>query len=100
MLNFLSFHPFPSARSTYGEYISAFTSSVGKEKGGILKLLGEVENKGEWDEVALAQYSTLGHFADMMSDAKYQSVNKRFRLPALRDTCILMTTEVDLEWGV
>jgi len=99
MLNFMSFHPFPSARTSYGDYIRAFTSSVGKEKGGIVKMLGEVEDKGEWDEVALAQYSSLGHFADMMSDPKYQEVNRRLRLPALRDTCILMTTEVELGWG-
>lgn len=62
-------------------------------------MLGRVEEKGEWDEVVLAQYASLGHFADMLSDEKYQDVNRRLRLPALRDTCILMTTEVELGWG-
>jgi len=62
-------------------------------------MIGPVEDKGEWNEVVLAQYASLGHFADMMSDKKYQDVNRRLRLPALRDTCILMTTEVDLVWG-
>lgn len=29
-----------------------------------------------------------------------QKANFELRLPALRDTCILMTSEVDLEWGI
>ena len=55
---------------------------------------------GRWDEVVLAQYSSLEHFADMMADGDYQEINRRFRLGALKDTCILMTTEIELDWCV
>jgi hypothetical protein len=48
----------------------------------------------------MAQYSTLEHFADMMADTEYQEINRRFRLGALSDTCILMTTEIELDWSV
>jgi hypothetical protein len=45
----------------------------------------------------LAQYSSLEHFADMMADGDYQEI---IRLGALKDTCILMTTEIELDWCV
>jgi hypothetical protein len=54
---------------------------------------------GEWEEVVLAGYASLRHFADMLADKYYQDVNLKLRLPALRDTCILMTSEVKLDWG-
>jgi hypothetical protein len=62
-----------------------------------------VEGKGmigEWEEVVLAGYASLRHFADMLADKYYQDVNLKLRLPALRETCILMTSEVNSDGGV
>ncbi|OCL09824.1 hypothetical protein AOQ84DRAFT_220342 [Glonium stellatum] len=71
MLNFLSFHPFASARAAYAAYIEAFKTSIGSKRGGTLKLLGNTVAKGEWDKVAMAQYPSLEYFADMMADPVY-----------------------------
>jgi hypothetical protein len=48
---------------------------------------------GESEEVALVGYSSFQHFADMLSYEEYWEVNLRLRLPILKDTCILMTSE-------
>jgi hypothetical protein len=53
------------------------------------------EDAEGWDEVALAQYPNFELFMDMLASEDYQTVNHRDRLPALRDTCILCTSEVD-----
>lgn len=100
MLNFIAFHPFVSAKESYAKYIDGFKASVGSKRGGLLKVYGETVEMGIWDQVALAQYPSLEHFADMAADPDYQELNHKFRLSALRDTCILMTTEVNLDWGV
>ena len=48
-------------------------------------------------QVALAHYPSLEHFADMIASEDYQDVNMRYRVPSLRDTCILCTSEVEIE---
>ena len=63
---------------------------------------GEVVGDGSaggdhWDEIALAHYPSILHFRDMLVDGEYQEVNKRHRVPSLRDTCILMTSEIAVE---
>jgi len=68
MLNFLSFHPFPQARTSYSAYIEAFKAGMGSKRGGAVKIIGETVEMGEWDEVVLAQYSSLEHFTDMCAD--------------------------------
>jgi len=100
MLNFISFRPFESAQKSYSSYIEAFKSSVGSKRGGAVKVIGKTVQQGEWDEVVLAQYSSLEHFADMMADPEYHKINMELRLPALRDTCLLMTTELELDWKI
>ncbi|KAE9362782.1 hypothetical protein N431DRAFT_475621 [Stipitochalara longipes BDJ] len=105
MLNLVSFQPFESCRKSYAEYVDALKAGIGTRHGACLKVWGDagVEEKGvvgEWEEVVLAGYSSLKHFADMLADEDYQDVNLRLRLPALRDTCILMTSEVKLDWRV
>lgn len=100
MLNLISFRPFPAARKSYAEYIEAFKAGMGSKRGGIVKLLGETVEEGDWDELVIAQYSSLKHFVDMTCDPGYQKANQKLRLPALRDTCILMTTELELDWEV
>ncbi|KAI1613632.1 hypothetical protein EDD37DRAFT_643792 [Exophiala viscosa] len=64
--------------------------SVGAAEGG----------KGEgkkWDEFALASYPSILHFADMLASEDYQAVNLKYRVPALEDTLILCTSEIEVE---
>lgn len=103
MLNLLAFKPGRAAHESYKRYGAAFASSIGSRRGGLAKVVGKVvggqgtegEDSAGWDEVALAQYPSFAHFADMLASEDYQEVNHRERLPALEDTCILCTSEVD-----
>lgn len=47
-----------------------------------------------WDEIAIAHYPSLHHFAAMAGSNDYQWVNKKHRVPSLRDTFILCTMEI------
>ncbi|PQE06822.1 hypothetical protein CJF32_00010412 [Rutstroemia sp. NJR-2017a WRK4] len=96
MLNLLSFHP--GKKDQYLQYGSAFAKSIGSKRGGVAKIVGTViDDKNEgWDEIALAHYPSIDHFADMLASEDYQEVNHKYRVGSLRDTCILCTTEVDL----
>jgi hypothetical protein len=103
MLNLLAFHPSPEAHESYKKYGQAFAKSIGSRRGGNAKVVGRVVPKqgtqGEdtqgWEEVALAHYPSIPHFIDMLASEDYQEVNHQYRLPALRDTCILCTSELD-----
>lgn len=107
MLNLLSFKPSKEAHESYKVYGKAFADSIGSRRGGNAKLVGKVvpdqgtsnEDKYGWDEIALAHYPSIRHFVDMLASEDYQKVNHESRLPALRDTCILCTTELDPEVG-
>ncbi|QDS69748.1 hypothetical protein FKW77_010122 [Venturia effusa] len=48
----------------------------------------------KWDEIAIAHYPSLLHFAAMAGSRDYQSVNHAHRIPSLRDTFILCTMEI------
>lgn len=103
MLNLLAFKPGPEAHESYKRYGKAFAESIGSKRGGLAKIVGKVvpgqgtegEDAEGWDEVALAHYPNFSMFMDMLASEDYQAVNHRDRLPALRDTCILCTSEVD-----
>jgi hypothetical protein len=103
MLNLLAFKPGPEAHESYKRYGKAFAESIGSKRGGLAKIVGKVvpgqgtegEDAEGWDEVALAHYPNFAMFMDMLASEDYQAVNHRDRLPALRDTCILCTSEVD-----
>lgn len=100
MLNLLAFKP--SMHASYLTYGKAFADSIGSTRGGNAKLVGNVVDplqvKGEgWDEFALAHYPSILHFADMLASEDYQAVNLKYRVPSLRDTCILCTSEIDIE---
>lgn len=105
MLNLLSFKPGKEAHESYLRYGKAFAESIGSKRGGNAKVVGKVvpdqgtadEDKYGWDEIALAHYPSIRHFVDMLGSEDYQAVNHKDRLPALRDTCILCTTELDPE---
>lgn len=103
MLNFLSFKP--DMKHSYLQYGKAFAESIGSKRGGNAKIVGTVvdvdgqrkkEGDGGWDEVALAHYPTIRHFEDMLAAEDYQSVNHKWRVPSLRDTLILCTSEVGI----
>ncbi|PPJ50555.1 hypothetical protein CBER1_05535 [Cercospora berteroae] len=105
MMNLLSFKPGKEAHESYLKYGKAFGESIGKKRGGNAKIVGKVvpdqkthgEDSYGWDEIALAHYPSIRHFTDMLASEDYQKVNHESRLPALRDTCILCTTELDPE---
>ncbi|WPH00336.1 Hypothetical protein R9X50_00316100 [Acrodontium crateriforme] len=102
MFNLLAFKPGKEANESYKNYGKAFAKSSGSRRGGNAKIVGKVvpnqgtdgEDSSGWDEIALAHYPTISHFVDMIGSVDYQEVNHKFRLPALRDTCILCTTEL------
>ncbi|KFY46457.1 hypothetical protein V495_02486 [Pseudogymnoascus sp. VKM F-4514 (FW-929)] len=100
MLNLLAFKE--GMKAEYLKYGAEFAKSVGSRRGGTAKIVGTVVRKdgdgGEgWDEVALAHYPSIWHFADMLASEDYQAVNRKYRVGSLRDTFILCTTEVDAE---
>ncbi|GAB7362542.1 hypothetical protein MBLNU230_g2860t1 [Neophaeotheca triangularis] len=105
MLNLLAFKPTQEAHDSYKRYGQAFAKNIGSRRGGNAKVVGKVvpdqntegEDKSGWDEVALAHYPSIRHFVDMLASEDYQEVNHRDRMPALRDTCILCTSELDPE---
>lgn len=107
MLNLLAFHPGKEAHASYLRYGKAFAESIGARRGGHAKLVGRVlpaqgtdgEDTAGWDEIALAHYPSIDHFVDMLASEDYQAVNHKDRLPALNDTCILCTSELDPEVG-
>lgn len=107
MLNLLKFHPTQAAHESYMRYGKAFAESIGARRGGNAKIVGKVvQNQGTdgmdgagWDEIALAHYPSINHFTDMLASEDYQKVNHEHRLPALMDTCILCTSELDPRLG-
>lgn len=111
-LNLLAF-----AEGKHGEYVKygqAFAASAGSSRGGDAKVVGRIvpqeqkvkEPKGAgleagggakgWEELALAHYPSIWHFADMLASEDYQEANLKYRVGSLKDTCILMTSEVVL----
>ena len=90
MFNLLAFNP--GMKEEYLKYGAAFAKSIGSKHGGNAKIVGN-----DWDEIALAHYPSILHFRDMLASEDYQEVNHRHRVPSLRDTCILMTSEIAIE---
>lgn len=96
MLNLLAFAE--GKKGSYLTYGKAFAESIGAKRGGNAKLVGNVLGKQDgWDEIAVAHYPSILHFADMLASEDYQAVNQKYRVPALKDTCILCTSEIALE---
>lgn len=103
MLNLLAFKE--GMLESYQRYGKAFADTIGYKRGGNAKVVGKVvpkqgtegEDTSGWDEIALAHYPSIRHFTDMIASEDYQAVNHKDRLPALKDTCILCTTELDPE---
>lgn len=100
MLNLLAFNP--GMHDEYAIYGKEFGARIGRRRGGRAKIVGRVTGgQGEqdgWEEIALAHYPSIQHFADMAASKDYQEVNHKHRIPALKDTCILCTSELQLEW--
>lgn len=108
MFNLLAFNP--GMKDEYLKYGAAFAKTIGSRHGGNAKIVGNVvkskdggdeaewdaSNDG-WDEIALAHYPSIMHFREMLMSEDYQEVNHRHRVGSLRDTCILMTSEIEVE---
>lgn len=98
MLNLLTFKP--GGHDRYMNYARAFAESVGKRRGGEAKVVGKVTGEmvgaDVWEEVALAHYPSIAHFVEMAGSEDYQEVNLKHRVPSLLDTCILMTSELEI----
>ncbi|KAE8224908.1 hypothetical protein CF319_g2278 [Tilletia indica] len=109
MLNLLQFRK--GKHESYKQYGKGFVT-IGARHGGDAKLVGLVvappadfasDSRGDrarpaqdwWNEAAYAFYPSIRHFVDMAADSEYQDINQKFRLPALRDTTIICTTELD-----
>ena len=96
MLNLLAFAE--GKKADYLQYGKAFAESIGSRRGGNAKIVGNVIGKKDgWDEMALAHYPSILHFADMLASEDYQEVNHKYRVGSLRDTCILCTSELSEE---
>lgn len=101
MLNLLAFKP--GMKEEYLKYGAEFAKSIGVKRGGNAKIVGTVvHGKGDdggegWDEVALAHYPSIWHFADMLAGEDYQAVNQKHRVGSLKDTFILCTSELAAE---
>lgn len=102
MLNLLAFKP--GRKEEYLKYGAEFAKSIGSKRGGNAKIVGSVihgkqgaEEGDGWDEVAIAHYPSIYHFADMLGSEDYQSVNHKYRVPSLKDTFILCTTELGID---
>ena len=96
MLNLLAFNH--GMKDEYLKYGKAFAESIGTRRGGNAKIVGNVIDKAQgWDEIAVAHYPSITHFADMLASHDYQEVNHKHRIPSLKDTCILCTSEIALE---
>jgi hypothetical protein len=111
MFNLLAFNP--GMKEEYLKYGKAFAETIGSRHGGNAKIVGNVikdtgssdsketsvadaSNDG-WDEIALAHYPSIQHFREMLISEDYQEVNHKHRVGSLRDTCILMTSEMGIE---
>lgn len=97
MLNFLAVHP--GKLESYKAYGRAFATDVGARRGGLAKIVGTVVAEGPavWDEIAVAHYPSVWHFADMTMGEDYQAANEKHRVGALRGTAILCCDELDPE---
>jgi hypothetical protein len=96
MLNLLAFNP--GRKDQYLKYGAEFAARIGSRHGGDAKIVGNVvsgQGKDDgWDEIAIAHYPSLEHFAAMLGSRDYQEVNQEYRLGALKDTFILCTMEI------
>lgn len=103
MLNLLSF--MPGKKEEYLKYGAEFARSAGSRRGGLAKIVGSVipgknpekDDAERWDEVALAHYPSILHFADMIASEDYQAANHKYRVGSLKDTFILCTSELAIE---
>jgi len=102
MLNLLAFKP--GLKEEYLKYGAEFAKSIGSRRGGNAKIVGSVihgskgaEERDGWDEIALAHYPSIYHFADMLASEDYQAANHKYRVRSLKDTFILCTTELGLD---
>lgn len=97
MFNLLSY----ANKEKYMEYIEAFGESLTPQYGGTPTILGQVvATSGEgnlWDDVAIVQYPSIAHFANMLASEDYAAIDRKHKDGALKDTGILCVVELDLK---
>ena len=97
MFNLLNY----ADKGKYMGYIKAFGESLTPQYGGTPKIFGEVvASSGEgkaWDDVAIVQYPSIAHFADMLASEEYAAIDRKHKVGALKDTGILCVVELHLE---
>ncbi|TKX27395.1 hypothetical protein C1H76_0232 [Elsinoe australis] len=98
MLNLLCFKQ--DSQEQYATYGKHFQQAGGR-RGGNAKIVGTVVRDGKapkheewWNEVAIVHYPSIQHFCDMAAGKDYQEINQKYRLPSLKDTILLCTTEL------
>ena len=101
MFNLLAYKE--GRKEGYMEYIKEFIRSAGARRGGGAKFAADILScsstpKGvhEWDDMILAQYPSIYHFAEMLASEDYQEIDRKHRAGNLIDTFILCTTELAL----
>ncbi|KAK4987173.1 hypothetical protein LTR66_007666 [Elasticomyces elasticus] len=107
-LNLLHFKK--DRKAQYYQYGQRFVK-VNEKRGGDAKIVGNVipppsgqtDSRSDsssasewWDEVAIVHYPSIKHFCDMLAGDDYQAINNEFRLPALKDTLLWCTTELEV----
>lgn len=97
MFNVLSY----ADKDKYMGYIKAFGESLTPHYGGTPKIFGEVVASGGegkvWDDVAIVQYPSITHFADMLASEEYAAIDRKHKVGALKDTGILCIVDLDLD---
>ena len=97
MLNLLRY----ASKKKYMAYVKAFGESLSPRFGGIPKIVGEVVHpEGEesgWDGIALVQYPSITHFADLLASDELARIDRKYKVGALKDTGLLCVVEIDIQ---
>lgn len=97
--------------SVHEHYMEGFRRDFGDAAGVAMKFMGPVrpdiiydsssaakseeKSRTGWQDANLVQYDTIWHYAYMLSTTTYAELNKE-KISGLRDTCILLTSEMEL----
>jgi len=96
MFNLLSY----ADKGKYFGYIQAFAETLVPRYGGTPKIIGEVVDltgdEKVWDDIAIVQYPSITHFADMLASEEYAAIDRKHKVGALKDTGVLCIVELDL----
>ena len=99
MFNLLSYQN--GKRETFMKYVEAFGASVGKAVGSEAKIMGQVvsysstsDGEEQWEDAVLVHHPSIYHFGDLVGGEEYQKLDAKYKVGAIKDTCILCLIEV------